>query len=351
MNRRTLGLQFSTPGEASWKTLVLEAHTGRDSPAEFLADVFGVRQVQPTEDVHLHRVDLGDDLVFTVDDLDGRFWSFHSTSLTQAALRVVQAKVSERRDLDFVWLPTQHLREIRAGNRPTFVKADFKGAATRSADDIQDLSISVRGRDADRLVDTLSNNNGHGHAFSIARITIPIKDDDFGFVEQAVNRRAQFVARGDSFALHQQVVADVIARYRAFVEAVETRTTCFHSLGDAGGGTLSGAPIEIEFSRSLASIPLLFDELFSSREPFRLWGLHQADERYGECDAVDLHVGSCVRVEAQPDFLRIQVHEGACGNTVARLVSNLQHHVDGALRIVDPELDALLRLNRQLEAA
>ncbi|MCY4632884.1 MAG: hypothetical protein OXE75_18650 [bacterium] len=351
MNRHTLEVQFSTPNDTPWKTLVLEAHPGPRTPAEYLAEVFSTGRIEQTEDVHLHDVDLGDDVKFIVDDLDGRFWSFHSASPTQHALRAVRAKVSERRDLDFVWLPSQHLRRIRPGSRPSFVKADFRGAATRPDDDIQDLSISVRGQQADRLLDTISAGNGHGHAFSIDRLTVPIDDPDFGFVEQAVNRKAHFVARGDSFPLHQQVVADVIGRYRSFVEAVEARTTRFASLGDAGGGIVSGTPIEIEFSRPLPSLALLFDELFSSREPFRLWGLHRADDRYGECDAVDLHVGACMRVEAQTQFLRVQVYEGACGNSVARLVANLQHHVDGALRIVDPELDALLNLNRQPEPA
>ena len=350
MNRQDLQSQFTAAGE-TWKTLVLEAHAGPATPTDYLAEVFGEERVGPTDDVHLHSVAADDDVVFTVDDLDGRFWSFHSTSATQSAVRSVRAKVSERRDLDFVWLPTQHLRRIRADSRPSFVKADFRGAATRTAEDIQNLSISVRGQAADRLLDTVSGNDGHGHAFSIDRVTIPIEDEDFGFVEQAVNRQAHFVARGDSFALHQQVVAEVIARYRAFVEAVEERTTCFHSLSDDGGGRLSGVPIEIGFSRPLPSISSLFDELFSSREPFRLWGLYSADERYGECDAVDLHVGASLRIEAQPEFLRVQVYDGACGNTVARLVSNLQHRVDGALHIVDPELNDLLTLDRQLQPA
>ena len=131
--------------------------------------------------------------------------------------------------------------------------------------------------------------------------------------------------------LHQQVVADVVGCYRAFVGAVEHRTTRFAPLGEAGGGKLSGATIEISFSRPLPSIASLFDELFSSREPFRLWGLYSADQRYGECDAVDLHVGGSLRIEAQPEFLRVQIYDGACGNTVARLVSNLQHRVDATL--------------------
>ena len=350
MNRQDLSKQFSTPSDVVWKTLVLEAHPAEKASTEYLSDVFGETRVRPTEDACLHRVDLSDDVSFTVDDLDGRFWSFHSTSPAQKVKRVVQAKVSERRDLDFVWLPTQHLQQIRPDSRPSFVKADFKGAAARSAEDTQDLSISVRGRDASQLLDVIRDSNSHSHAFSVNQVTIPIQDDDFGFVEQAVSRRAYFAARGDSFELHQQIVAEVISRYRAFVEAVEARTTRFQSLGDSGGGTVSGGPIEISFSRPLSSVAVLFDELFSSRDPFRLWGLHRADEHHGECDVVDLHVGGCLRIEAQQRFLRVHVYDGTCGNTVARLVSNLQHRVDGALRIVDPELDALLCVDLQLEA-
>jgi hypothetical protein len=36
----------------------------------------------------------------------------------------------------------------------------------------------------------------------------------------------------------------------------------------------------------------------------------------------------------------VYLERGNCGNTVARLISNLQHHFDGALFLVDPELDA-----------
>ena len=351
MNRHDLGKQFSTPSDAIWKTLVLEAHLGEKASKEYLSDVFGKKRVRETEDAYLHHVDLDGGVSFTVDDLDRRFWSFHSRSPAQEVKRVVQAKVSERRDLDYVWLPTQHLLQIRPDSRPSFVKADFKGAAARSGEDTRDLSISVRGRDASQLLDVVRASNSHSHAFSVDKVAIPIQDDDFGFVEQAVSRRAYFAARGDSFELHQQIVAEVISRYRAFVEAVEARTTRFHSLGDSGGGTVSGGLIEIGFSRPLPSVAVLFNELFSSRDPFRLWGLHRADEHYGECDVVDLHVGGCLRVEAQQKFLRVHVYDGTCGNTVARLVSNLQHRVDGSLCIVDPELNALLCAGPQLEAA
>ncbi len=71
MNRHTLGVQFSTPTDTPWKTLVLEAHPGPRAPAEYLAEVFSAGRIEQTEDVHLHEVDLGDDVKFTVDDSAG----------------------------------------------------------------------------------------------------------------------------------------------------------------------------------------------------------------------------------------------------------------------------------------
>lgn len=62
-----------------------------------------------------------------------------------------------------------------------------------------------------------------------------------------------------------------------------------------------------------------------------------------EVEAVDLHIGQRLRFDITPDWLRVYLFEGGCGNTVARLVSNLQHHFDGALSILDKELDAGLR--------
>ena len=340
MNRSNLAEQFGTPDAGHWKTIVLEAHPGEATAAEYLSDVFGDGSVRATEDMHLHQIELGEKVKISVDDIEGRFWSFHSTSPNQDLRQAIHSRVNERHDLDYVWLPSEHLRHALPGRRPSRVRADFKGSHTYPADDVQDVSISVRGEDPDAWIRAVATASGYPHALSVTRAEFPLKHDDFGSVQQAIDRRAHFVARGDSFALHQRVVADVIKRYRAFVEAVEDRACQFSALPE-GGGTLQGAPIEIAFSKP-QNLPRLFDELFSSRDPFRLWGLESVDESYGECDAVDLHVFSCLRIEAQPEFLRIRLHAGACGNTVARLVSNLQQRVDGALWIVDPDLQALL---------
>lgn len=346
MNRRQLAEQFATPtGASPWKTFVVEAHPDGESSGDYLAAVFGDAEVIATDDVHLHVVDVDGDTRFTVDDLDGRFWSFHSTAQTGPATREIKRRITARRDLDFVWLPSSHLRQVRPGVHPSYLKTDFRGWDVLPKDEVRDLAITVRGKDADRLLEVIRGEQGHEHAVSIDRLTVPVEDPDIGAVNEAVNRHAHFIASGNSFALHQQVVAGVVSRYRALVEAAERRAISFTPLSEEGGGTMKGSPIEVEFSRPIPDVPTFLAELFSSREPFRLWGLHSATESYGSCNGVDLHVGECVRVEAQPDFLRIHLHEGGCGNTVARLITNLQHHVDGALRLVDPELQALLSLD------
>ncbi len=188
MDRRTLERQFSEPGPSPWKTFVVEAHPDGGSPADYLADVFGKGRVEQTEDVHLHVLQLDDDLRFTVDDLDGRFWSLHSTSPTDQAVREIRRRVTARRDLDFVWLPSHHLRQISPGVHPSYLKTDFRGWSMLPSGEIRDLAIAVRGRDADRLLDVIRRQKDHEHAVSINKLTVRATDPELGTVEEAVNR-------------------------------------------------------------------------------------------------------------------------------------------------------------------
>lgn len=340
MNRQTLERQFSLPSSTPWKTFVVEAHPHEAKSHDFLMDVFGPHAVQDTEDSHLFEVAVSPDVKAIVDDLDGRFWSFHSVGPSEQLSRSLRARISSRPDLDYVWLPSEHLRNLRPGISPNFMKTEFQGWDLGQNEDIQHLSITVRGNNASQVIEELRSE----HAVSIERLSLVIADPDFGTVEEGANRHAQFVAKGDSFVLHQRVVSDVVARYRRFVEAVEARALSFSSLGDDAGGRFAGQPIEIVFSRPLPNLPRFFDQLLSAREPFRLWGLFEASRTYAESDAVDLHVGQRLRLEADPFSLRIHLFEGCCGNSVARLVSCLQHYVDGALTLADPALAALLTL-------
>ena len=112
-----------------------------------------------------------------------------------------------------------------------------------------------------------------------------------------------------------------------------------------GGAQLTGAPIVLRFSRPIPDFELFLEQLFSAREPFRLWGIPVlTDLDRAEVEAVDLHVGQPLRFDITTSWMRVYLFDGGCGNTIARLAANLQHHFDGALSVVDDDLDARLKL-------
>jgi hypothetical protein len=55
-------------------------------------------------------------------------------------------------------------------------------------------------------------------------------------------------------------------------------------------------------------------------------------------EAVDLHVCQRIGIELGHDWMRVYLHAGPCGNTVARLISNLQTRFDGALALTHASL-------------
>lgn len=347
MDRSNLAELFAGDSYQTWKTYLLEAHPERGS-ADLLHDVFGESAVQATEDVHLFKVVAGE-AAYVVDTLDTRFWSFHTSDSASTAWRAITRAVSRRHDLDYVWLPSSHLRAIERHGRTKFVSSDFRAGHFRPANTVHNLSFRARGGTSQQLLDAISQLPEYTYALSLDRVGLLAEDELLGTVEEAVSRMAVFLARGESFALHQQVVAGTVDRYRRLVTAAESLALGFDSFHsedpDLFGGTISGSPIELRFSQPVLDFDGFLGQLLSSRAPFRLWGvLDYYTERYAEIEAVDLHVGSRIRIEASPEMIRVHLRRGGCGNTVARLMSNLQHHVDGNLSATEPHLQAQLSL-------
>ena len=79
-------------------------------------------------------------------------------------------------------------------------------------------------------------------------------------------------------------------------------------------------------------------------ELYRLWGQPVITEDYASVDAVDLHVGERLYVELGEDWMRAYLGAGTCGNTVARLISNLQTRFDGALSLTQRGLQEAMAL-------
>jgi hypothetical protein len=341
VDRATLEQRFEDSTGRPAKTFVLEAHAG-DDPERFLTRLAASGRMHPTDDAHLHVLDPGD-LEFWVDHLDKRFWSFHTWSPAHQARRYLKDQVERRRDLDWTWLPSGHLSQVWPSARPKLLSCDFRGERfLPEGSPARHLQIKILGENTDELINLIAAREEYASAVSVDQVAVHAEDPAFGMVDEAVNRTGRFIATGDSFALHQEFVRGVVKRYRRLVETVERYLVKWEEL-DNGGASMDGAPITIQLSRPIQDLDAFLAQLFSCREPFRLWGIPETSDDTAEVDAVDLHVGQRLRFEVGRSWIRVFLYEGGCGNSIARLASNLQHRYDASLTLVRDDLAAALR--------
>lgn len=353
MTRADLARRVPLDGAVPAKSFVVEVHA--DDSARYLSEVAGVGNVESTDDAYLSKVMVPPYGEFWVDRLHQRFWVFHTIMPAAAAAGWLHERVESRRDTDWMWLPSSHLRYIAPGSASYRVRTEFDGTRLVSSDEAaRDLRVQLTGLHAERLLDRISAIPEYRSAVSFSSIEVNLDDPEFGTLREAVKRSGVFAARGEDFAYHAQFVRSAIERYARFVEAIETTALDFTSLSAGGaaeglsradrpsddyaGATFSGAPIGIRFSRQITDLAGFCEEVFSSRAPFRLWARPVVSDDVAIADAVDLHVGQRLRVEVGRYWMRIYLTAGTCGNTIARLVSNLQARFDGALSLTRSEL-------------
>ncbi len=350
--RSDLSRQLPLDGTTPAKTFVLEVHA--DNAEDYLNQIADRFAVEPTEDAYLSRVQTqtGD---FWVDRLNTRFWTFHTIMPSGAAASWLTRLVESRHDTDWMWLPSAHLRNVAPSALPRKVRTEFMGTRLVSPDEAaQDLKVQLTGTHAERLLDEIAALPQYRSAVSFNTIEVDLDDPELGTLRENVRRWGAFAARGDDFTHHAQFVRTVIGRYARLIESVEALAIGFEPIQsvsdqmpeevDGAGATFAGAPIGIQFSRRIADLPLFCDELFSSRVPFRLWGRPVIVGHTALVDAVDLHVGQRLTMEIGHNWMRVYLRAGSCGNTVARLVSNLQTRFDSALSLSEPVLQEAMAL-------
>lgn len=343
-NRKSMAASLLTDASTPTKTFVVEAHD--EDPVGHLHDLVGTTRLEETDDAYLFRVHL-DEGTFWVDQLEPRFWSWHTDMPQAVAYPFLRDHVERRRKLDWMWLPSGHLEAAGPRTSTTRVRTSFDATKLLGEDEsARGLKVSFAGRDAETLLALIRRDDRFAGAISFDSMETALADEDLGTVREALTRGGRFMVVGDSFELHVAFVREVMTRYAAFVTACETRALRWDGFAD-GGGRLTGGPVALQFSREVPDLDRFAAELLSARLPFRLWGVPSVDHGLLQVEAVDLHVGERLRLAVGRRWMRIHLTQGGCGNTVARLVSNLQHRFDGALRMIDPHLDSLMSPQRE----
>lgn len=189
-----------------------------------------------------------------------------------------------------MWIPSTHLERIRSAQFDSF-GSRFRANVLIANRDMESMRIAASGRDSEELIE-----------------------------------------------------------YCAFVDLIEQRAIRVTGI-DEGGWRYDGGPILLQFSQPVADLDRLLAILFSSSEPYRLWGVpREVGDGLFHVEAVDLHVGRRVPMDVTDRWLRFHLDENGCGNSVTRLITNLQHTVDADVRLVDPQLQSALAEPRDATA-
>lgn len=145
--------------------------------------------------------------------------------------------------------------------------------------------------------------------------------------------------RSDSFADHRQQALFVTDLYRRVTEAAED-TLWFSSEpvpAEAGGFRIRGAPVFMRFRSPLS--PATFERWIGGvfrRRPnrFRLSGyVFPLGPTKAHICAIDHHLWQPLLLEATAHHLLAVLPEGTCGNTIHRLVTNVQRFLDPAVEV------------------
>ncbi len=280
----------------------------------------------------------GEGVILFVDVLDPRFWMIHSVSAASAVQRLLRKATWSSREIDSCWFPWPLLRQLQAEGEPRWFKSDFEGDDLLPVTGVaaRRLRVQLEGDAAGELFDKLVRADDRFKlSTALTSVATRVRDDVLGNLDELAHYRGRFIARGDSFEMHLGFVARAVESYKREVQRIEDFFRISWRGSEERGVELNGRVLTIDLGRPIPDLERFTEGLFSCRDPFRLWAVPRFGPGYVEAEAVDLHVGVCLRLEIAPVRIRVLLTERACGNTALRLIANLERRYDATVRLED----------------
>lgn len=283
---------------------------------------------------------------FHLEILDDRFWLFHTIAERNDADPLVKKLINPRfTQLDRPWLPTGFLNDIADQHDTTFqsfsLSYNNEFRDNNGSYDIDRLSMRLWSETAGPVWAALRENEEIRGSTPLSNVGIKRRYDEKTMIDN-ITFYSKFTAKGDSVDGHFEQITSLRDKYRGLLKKIEDEYSISHKSNEEGG-ELSGEPLTINFDKRITDVENFISALFSSKEPFRLWGVkNRIDEDYYRISSVDLHTGDKLTLETSPEWVRIYLPEDSCGNVVLRLFTNIQHHFDSEADLEVGNGDALI---------
>jgi hypothetical protein len=288
----------------------------------------------------------GERLVIYVDYTNPRYWLLHSMGSSNAMDWLIERSVKATPELDRAWLPAGLLEHISRMGSFRGLSLDYDRRVVPDVDfqapeiPVEFLKMQLWGNKAGDILGILRAEGAFPHETTLSKVKIKFwldgkSDEEFSLDD--IKYDGKTTARGTSFQSHIALISRVYEIYADQIRKLEENYSIKASVLD-GRLFLDGTPINFLFTRPIANLETFCESIFSCGEPFRLWGtpVPLAEDFY-RVQAIDLHIGSPLQFEIAPEYMRVYLPVGSCGNSVLRLYTNLQHHYDSLVGNEDGE--------------
>lgn len=345
------------------KTYLMEAHLTKDISHdkifEFIKENFifskknkkGLIEIKETEDENFFcahiRVDRESSITLYIDSTDSRFWRIHSMDKSTQVDKLIEKFTVASMSLDRIWLPIQLLENISKLGFLYGLGLDYDRREIPDVDfidpeaPVEYLKMQLWGNKAGKVLRILRDENAFPHETTLSKVKVKFmldKKNKSEFSLDEIKFNGKITARGTSFQSHITLVSNLYRKYIKNVLKLENQYSLSYKLfkENKTGYSISGLPINILFGRPIKNIDRFCRRVFSSSFPFRLWGVPiKLSNRYVRVSGLDLHVGRRIDFELTPEFMRIYLPLGSCGNSVLRIFTNLQHYYDSLVEARD----------------
>lgn len=147
--------------------------------------------------------------------------------------------------------------------------------------------------------------------------------------------------RSDSFKDHRFQIKKLIKSYQGITEFLEEKTWVdfeyFKAPNKQYSYNFEGSPVTIIFKKPLKEavyqnfIKYTFPK---GKDPFRIFGeVIQINENRHHIYGIDLHLWQKVMLDLSKEQFTVFLPKGTCGNTIHRIVTNIQRYLDPELSV------------------
>lgn len=321
--------QTSADRHRELKTYMLESN--EPFPSQFELD--GAKhEVLNTglDTVKILRIHGAEPIEFYLDTTSERFLVLHTNCKTdETRLALNRLAGSFHHKFDHVWFFSALLKKI-----PDACQSEFDGFGIKYRDDLMrregdlelnDINMNVSGALAEKIIDVIKEDSVLNNIVSYNSIKTRRGEDPDKYVRVDIHNDGYFaVKHGKSIVDHLEIVNVTCQLYKNAIKKIED---C--RIGTDGTSKFLGHAIHFSFPKHISDLDLFVQRMFNGYEPFKMWGVkRKVDDKYYGVRGVDLHTGDPINFEISSDMMRVYLYKGGCGNTVLRILTNLQMHYD-----------------------